>query len=137
MIRNRIQNLSLVLSIGFYLLSLTKLVVTTEKETNISGFFALLVGWFDPVWLANPLIFVSWFLLKKYTKVSIVLCSISAFIAYRFLEYKEIMINEAGHMDKIVSIEYGYWFWLFSSIILFLGGLISLFFEELNNKITY
>jgi hypothetical protein len=137
MIRNRVQSVTLWLSMFLFLISLSQNIVKTESGSESSAILALLLGWVCPlIWIANPILFSSWISFKKQPKNAIIGSFLSSLISLSFLGYKEIMINEAGHTDKIVSLSYGYWLWLFSSIVLFIGGLISLLVKESNDNIT-
>jgi cellulose synthase/poly-beta-1,6-N-acetylglucosamine synthase-like glycosyltransferase len=135
--KNTSQNITLGLSKLLFLVSLTQNIVKTENGSEPSAILALLLGWVCPlIWIANPILFSSWISFKKQPKNAIIGSFLSSLISLSFLGYKEIMINEAGHTDKIVSLSYGYWLWLFSSIVLFIGGLVSLSVKEPNDNIT-
>ncbi len=135
--KKTIQNITLGISMLLFLISLSQNIVKTARGSEPSAILALLLGWVCPlIWMANPILISSWISFKKQPKNAIIGSFLSSLISLSFLGYKEIMINEAGHTDKIVSLLYGYWLWLFSSIVLFIGGLISFFVKESNNDIT-
>ncbi|WP_160164131.1 hypothetical protein [Nafulsella turpanensis] len=79
-------------------------------------------------WLANPLLILSWLVFYKgNTKVPLVLSCLSTILAFSFLIFEEIMINEAGHYGAITGYGVGYWLWSLSSLIMVLGSLLTIF----------
>ena len=107
----------------------------SEDHFSKNGFVLLLFGWgylnwiggLGFIWLANPLLVVSWWISNK--KVSFVFALASFILAISFLFYNEIVtINNTDYImpnGKKGLIEYaeleltalGYWVWLSSILI--------------------
>lgn len=73
-------------------------------------------------WLANPLFLISLFYFKKERKQALKLSLITVLIMFSFLLFNKALANEAGHYHKIVELKLGYWLWLLSACILFVGN---------------
>ena len=97
------------------------------------GWFAVLTGGAGISWIANPLLLISWFFLKKKLKVSLFLSLFATLFALSFLLFDTILANEAGHYQQIISRKAGYWLWLLSSVSM-LGGTFILFLKQKNNN---
>tara|TARA_R110001606_G_scaffold379260_1_gene539217 strand:+ start:970 stop:1386 length:417 start_codon:yes stop_codon:yes gene_type:complete len=133
--KNKYQKLFLFLSIGLYLISLTQKSYCTVGGTceYFSGLLNLIFGWFGVFklhfpafpWLANPLLFVSWLLYKKKTKISLVLSEISLLLMLSFLFVDKIIVNDGSTTSIVNFYGLGYWFWVLSSFIMLVGNLIS------------
>lgn len=81
-------------------------------------------------WLANPALFIAWQTYKESKTTSLVFTIISLALMLSFLMFDEVIDNEAGHYNKIVSYKAGYWLWLSSAAVLAVGAL-------LRRRITY
>lgn len=126
-----LYKLILLVSISLYIISLSQLIVITEPNSDIVGFFALITGWgVSEIWLANPILFASWYFLNIKPKLALTGSLLSTIISLSFLKTSEIMVNEAGQMNKIIDFKMGYWLWLSSSIILCIGSGIIVFFSK-------
>lgn len=122
------------ISLGVLLVALTqKTYCTPDCGSYGSGFVAFLfgilgifVGGAYITWFANPFLILSWLFIGKRPWVSLILSSFSLVIAFSFLIYDEIMINEAGHYGEIIGYALGYWLWIASIAIMLLGSLFCL-----------
>lgn len=88
------------------------------------GIFALLFGFFsmNVSWYANPCLFISLLQLKRGNlKKALIFSILSVILGFSFLFYKTIIVNEGGGKSDIIAYGLGYWFWLSSIIINFLG----------------
>ena len=105
-----------------FLLSLTQDCYCTEFKC-VDSLSAFLLGWFGLIstveglpWLANPLLFLAWFTLRKNINTSIILSSLATVLALSFFLFHSIIVDEAGHFEKIISYKAGYWLWVLSSL---------------------
>ncbi len=114
-------------------LTLECYLVDGEKSIGSFGLIAFLLGWlnFDIVgliWLANPLFFISLFILiffSKKRKAALFLSLIAFLLAISFTQVEEIIKNEAGFTGKITGYLTGYWLWVSANFTLFLYLLIN------------
>jgi hypothetical protein len=99
------------------------------------GLAATLFGWLGIlasnggivlVWFANPLFIIGLIINKKSPTGSLLLSIAASVVSLAFLFGDEIMINEAGHVAKIATLQIGYWLWLTSMILLVLASIYSL-----------
>ncbi|SFG01640.1 protein kinase family protein [Pontibacter chinhatensis] len=81
-------------------------------------------------WLANPALLIAWLTYKESRTTSHVFSILSLALMLSFLMFDEVIDNEAGHYNKIVGYQAGYWLWLSSSAVLAAGAL-------LRRRITY
>ncbi|WP_407534988.1 hypothetical protein [Elizabethkingia miricola] len=122
------QSLTLIISIALFIASLTQTAVNMGSDYMLS-IACLLLGWAEVfeggiAWLANPLLFISWFLLLiKQPKISLPLSLITFFLSLSYLSVSTITVNEGGGKAAITSYSLGYYLWLASSISLFIGSL--------------
>jgi hypothetical protein len=86
-------------------------------------------------WLANPAILVSWLKFNKNLKQSLIASLAATLIALSFLLFNKIVDNEGGTYSKIISYKSGYWLWLLSCGVMFIGNLISTFKQNKANVI--
>jgi len=131
-----------IISISFVLLflSLTQnayYVTGMEESVGSFGLIAFLLGWLDIfeagiTWLANPLLIISWIiLLFGKSKFSLILSLLAILFSFSFLFFKNIILNEGTlQHGEIIAYGNGYWLWLSSCGINFLGNLIVLFKEK-------
>jgi hypothetical protein len=94
----------------------------------LSGAIGFVFGGAALTWLANPLLIISWFINSKKPKLSIILSLFAVLLALSFLLFKRIISDEAGNYSQIVSYQLGYWLWLSSSAVMFLGSTASFYF---------
>jgi len=136
--KERIFNITLWLSILFYTASLffTGYSVPNTSEENY-GFLLVLFGWAEVfsdgagyVWLANPLLWYSWWW-RKHLQKSLWSSLLSALVALMFLFSSSIMPSgpcgswlEQSNCDPvpIVSVNSGYYLWLLCPLILTVGN---------------
>ncbi|MEO6671209.1 MAG: hypothetical protein ABIN36_17130 [Ferruginibacter sp.] len=97
------------------------------------GWAALFSSLAGIAWIANPLLFASWWLLKKKLKRSMILSIFSTTLSLSFLMFDNIIDNEAGHHNKIIEYKAGYWLWLCSSLSMALGTSVLLL-KQKNRK---
>lgn len=121
-------------SITLYLLSLTQETFCASSDCSI-GWFTLIIGFFGNIffmgfhsfaiftWLANPLLIISWIVLKKNKKLSLTLSILAFLLSFSFLFFNKILVNESGNLSTIKEYKIGYWFWLSSSLIMMIGNL--------------
>jgi len=84
------------------------------------------------VWLANPLYFVSIFLLLKRKKQSMKTSILATVVAFAFLFWKNILVSENGRNAEIVALKLGYWLWLSSILVLTIGAIV--YFGNVNDS---
>lgn len=128
------------ISLVLLILSLTQnaFYVTDMKESVGSfGLIAFLLGWLDIFeagisWLANPLLIISWIvLIFGRSKFSLIISLLAVIFSLSFLFFKDIILNE-GTLDhgEIIAYGNGYWLWLSSCVINFLGNCIIFSIEK-------
>lgn len=128
------NNIFLILSIACFTFSLFHPCYGTgpdmpEQEQGLGllifGWMGLMMGAPGIVWLANPLLILSWIFNKKRNTLAI-LFGVSAIIcALYFFSIKEMLVDEAGHKSKITNYYLGYWFWVSSMFINLINALIQ------------
>jgi hypothetical protein len=143
-------------SILLFAASLTQIAYCSKVGANIGcvdAWSALLFGWFGMLAIGGPAISclaniflpLSWIMqftaASKYTLGVAVFSSLvmlsfatvavfSSLVMLSFATGGEVLIDEAGHHSKIISIGLGYWLWLMSALILVIGNGITLFLEK-------
>jgi hypothetical protein len=80
-------------------------------------------GW-GIVWLANPLLFISWISFYRGKKKALPFSIMAAVLAASFLFFK------AKNKNTIIILGAGYWLWLASCIVCFAGVLIHTIREK-------
>lgn len=85
------------------------------------GAFGFTMGGAALTWLANPLLFASWIIPLEKLNVKLLLSFAAVIISISFLFFSEIIKDEAGHYGKITSYKTGYWLWVLSTVIYFIG----------------
>ena len=120
----------LAISILLYITSLTQVAFCTESCRQ--GFEVVLLGWLAALfggaalsWFANPILWGSWLFFRKDIKNSLVASIISFLISLSFLYFDNIIDNEAGHKNKILSYQLGYGLWLASSGIMVVANILN------------
>lgn len=103
---------------------------STRQGANNGGLL-LLSGWLGvtasaPAWLANPLIIVAAFMYarRRYFQ-AMVLSGIAAGLMLSFLLTKEVMVSEAPTYAEVTAYGPGYWLWVASALILFVGAALN------------
>ena len=128
----------LVISIMLFLFSLTQKCYCTTSQCGDSilvfllGWAAIISGGAGFSWIANPLLFISWFTLRKNLKTSMFLSVFATLFAVSFLLFDSVIDNEAGHYHQIITYKPGYWLWVSSTSCMLLGTFILML--KRNNK---
>lgn len=127
--------ISILLSVLLFISSLTQnayFIKDGEDSVGSFGLVALLLGFFGLsssagfAWLANPCFFISFLQLKKENfKKAKIFSLISVLFALSFMFFDEVIANEGGGQEEITGYDLGYWLWLSSLIIYFLGLLFA------------
>ena len=128
--KSALKTIFLAISVGLFVVSLFNVCFCTENGCS-TGLGALTIGWMAALtvgagltWIANPLLIISWILITKNKNAAWFFGLLSTLASVYFLRFKTIIVNEAGHESAITGIGLGFWLWLFSSIVAFIGGLI-------------
>jgi hypothetical protein len=92
------------------------------------GWIAVLSGML--AWLANPLLYISWFfaLLDK-DKVTLITSMVAMALALSFMLHDTIVVKKTGETvatAAIVGYGLGYWLWLASAVFMALGSIVIL-----------
>tara|TARA_R110002012_G_scaffold320392_1_gene543860 strand:- start:15 stop:497 length:483 start_codon:yes stop_codon:yes gene_type:complete len=97
----------------------------SSLATFLSGGFGVFGGAFYEwlIWLANPIFFIAIYLFLKDKKKSKILSFLAVTIGLIFTQWKEILANEGGTKIPIVSLDIGYWLWIISFVIFYIGTL--------------
>ena len=129
--KSKFKTFVLFFAIGLFTVSLFNIAFCSDKgcrtsiEALLIGWLAMLTGGAGISWLANPFLFIAWFLLTKNKKSAWLFALIAVFFSTTFLNFKVIIENEAGHYNPITRIGIGYWFWLASCVTTFIGSLTT------------
>ena len=136
LLKKRIKQISMV----FFVLSLTQKAYCTTTNCSDS-IMVFLLGWaaiFSTgagiCWFANPLLFGSWFLLKKNLKLSMFMGMTSALLALFFLMFSSIVDNEGAIPHPIISYNMGYWLWVCSTVTMLIGTYVLMYRHNVRNK---
>jgi len=117
-------------SISLFIISLTQKCYCTTSECGDSimafllGWAALLSGGAGISWLANPLLFASWIILKKNLKLAMFLSVAALLLSLSFLMFDTVIANEAGQKHQIIAYKMGYWLWMGSNMVMLLGTFV-------------
>lgn|SRR6185437_10054690 len=118
----------LFISIGLFVISLSQKCFCTTYSCGdsiavfFSGFFGFFLSFTNLIWLANPLLILSWIIINRNNKLSVVMSFLAALFALSFLFFPKIIDNENGNVSQIISYKIGYWLWLASCWVMFLGN---------------
>lgn len=118
----------ILISISLFLVSLTQKGYCTQNNCS-DAIILLLLGWFGMLmggagisWIANPLIFASWFFTSRGSKYALYTSILSSAACFLFLFFGSVTDNESGQQHQIVSYEWGYWLWCASSLTMLAGN---------------
>ncbi len=120
-------------SASLLLFSLTKnlFYITGMKESIGSfGLTSFFLGWLNLFgagicWLANPFLILSWAtLIAGSRKRALLFGGLSLFFSLLFLSMKNILANEGGGHSEIIAYDTGYWLWLSSCAVNFIGNMV-------------
>ena len=75
-------------------------------------------------WLANPLLCLSWTLLKANPKGAIGASLMATALSMSFLLFDEVISDEAGNYSPITQYKLGYWLWVVSCLTMLTGSLL-------------
>ena len=121
---------TLFLSLGIFLIALTQKCYCTTAQCGdslaafIVGIIGVFFGGAALTWLANPLLLFSWITVKLKPTLSLIAALLATFVALSFLFFDEIIDNEGGTYNEIIEYKLGYWLWVSSSVVMFIGQLI-------------
>lgn len=135
-IPDRINKPYILVSIALFAISLTQKAYCTTTSCSDS-IMVFLLGWFSMIsfgpgicWVANPLLFLSWYYHRDRLVRSMFL-SVGAFLmSLSFLLFDSIIDNEGGQAHAIISYKLGYWSWVASTFVV----LISNFYFRLKEN---
>ncbi|MCO4292745.1 hypothetical protein NF867_07715 [Solitalea sp. MAHUQ-68] len=137
---NRLNKVITVISLGLFMYALTqKCYCTTASCADsfavlLSGTLGWVFGGATLTWFANPLLILSWFTINKKPKLSLICSLLAVLISLSFLLFKRIISDEAGNYKEIISYRLGYWLWVASSSIMFIGNALSFLFTQHSEK---
>lgn len=93
----------------------------------LSGWLMLGSPFANFTWLANPVLFASWwFISARETVVSLILSIIALATAASFLLAGDVITNEAGIVRPITGYRIGYWLWLASMALACLAAFLTM-----------
>jgi len=96
------------------------------------GYALLFMGWLDLyahpragyVWLANPALMTAWWMMRKERKgVAVALGFAALALSASFLRVPEVMVDELRPPQPVIGVAVGYWLWLASCAVTFVGAL--------------
>lgn len=97
------------------------------------GYALLFMGYLDLyahpragyVWLANPALLMAWWCMRKDKKAMAVVLGLAALVlAASFLRVPEVLVDEQRPPQPVVGLALGYWLWLASCAVTFVGALL-------------
>ena len=128
-----VKILTISLSILMLLASLTQntyYLGDHEESVGSFGLIAFLLGWMGVFgagisWLANPFLILSWgLLIFGKLKKSLISSVLALLFSLSFMLFSDIIANEGGGHKDITAYDIGYYLWVSSCGINFLGNLI-------------
>jgi hypothetical protein len=144
----RTRRIILLMSIGLFIISLTQPAFYIDNPHDSAswsnGIILILIGWLGTIsgggaafaWIANPLIFFSWFLFFRDLKNSMWTSILATIFAASFLLFDDVVGSEAPTYYTVTAIKLGYWLWLTSiALFAFLTIVIYLIARQ-NNSIS-
>jgi hypothetical protein len=133
--KSKFKSFILITAFGLFTISLFSPAFCTKSET-ILGIFAFLFGWFNLInggiaffWLANPLLIIAWILISKNRKSAWIISLMATIVSLLFMKYNFLTVSQVTQINSIVEIKQGYWFWLSSCVITFIGSLTIRIFK--------
>ena len=144
-IQQRIRQITLILSICLFVLSLTQICFCTSNDCIGSvfaltwGLIALFLGGAGLTWIANPILVTIWIMMiqnSRHNKLLMFGSILATILSASFLLFHGIAIDEGGMEKEILSYKAGYWLWLTSSLVLLIGNLTIYLLEYKNTKIN-
>jgi hypothetical protein len=134
------RTVTLSISIGLFAISLTQKCYCTDSSCGDSiavvfvGALGVIMGGACLAWLANPALVTSWMFVKKKPTLSLIMSVAALLISLSFLLFDKIVDNEGGGSSKIISYRAGYWLWVSSAFVMFIGNLIMYFLRKNEKK---
>jgi hypothetical protein len=133
------------LSIMLFLISLTQdayYIDRNDYDAYSNSLMLLLMGWLGMMsggaglcWVANPLLFLSWFLYRANEKNVAALISSLAFVAsVSFLFFDEVLSSEAPTYSKITEYKLGYWLWLSSCTFMAFSSIYKVYIDKITSS---
>lgn len=135
-----LKTFALIVAVGLFVFSFFYICFCTENrcrsssEAFLIGWLAMLTGGAGVTWLANPFLIIAWILLIKNKKIAWLFGLIASLLSISFLKFQVIIENEAGHFSPILKIGIGYWLWLASCVITFIGALTIRILKYINSR---
>lgn len=136
----KLKIILLTLSILLFIIALTQRGYAVDHKFDDKGSAIIYVllggvgllgfGGAFTAWLANPLLIISWILPHEKLVWKIVLSALAVLFSLSFLLFSEIIKDEAGHIGKITGYGAGYWIWVSSSLLYFIGNLYLLYIDK-------
>lgn len=119
------KNWIIVISILLYLISLTQTAFCARECPDgafalIGGVFTLLGSPYAIPWLANPLLFLSWYWWYHKPKRALYCVLAALLCGFSFLLFEKAVVSSQGEYT-ITGYGEGYWLWLGSMIWLLFG----------------
>jgi hypothetical protein len=124
-----------ILSIGIFVCALTQKCYCTSSSCGQSilalflGTIGIAFGGAALTWFANPLLIASWLITKK-PKASLICSLFALMLSLSFLLFKNVVSDEGGNYSSIVSYQLGYWLWVTSSSMMFIGNCLAYFLRQ-------
>jgi hypothetical protein len=141
------RKIVLTASILLFLTSLTQpayYIDRSDYDAWSNSLLLVLFGWLGTImsgfsasslaWLANPLLFISWIVFKNKPKRSIYLSFTATALAISFRFSKMVVSSESPSFSEITSYQAGYWLWVLSMAVFFIGSLLTYFRDGLRKK---
>ena len=157
-----VKKLTIILSLTFYIISLTQTAYcTNDCNSSIMVLFVGFLGVLTEIgaitsfimdkingypnsidcelgatftWLANPIILFSLIIFKYSKKTAFTLSISSTILILVFLMFDKVIDNEAGHYIKVTELKLGYWLWLLSSLTILIGSSITIKISKMDAK---
>ncbi len=113
----------LFISVIIYVISLIIPVHLSDNLKDSIGFLYLLLGWMSfPYlsffcWLGNLTLIIGWIFYRKKIGFSLSVISIALMSLYGINHFFQLNVIDSNLYEKPL---FGYWFWFFSSIFLFI-----------------
>lgn len=85
-------------------------------------------------WLCNPLLLLSWIIIKRSPTASLIFGISALLVSLSFMFYDDIDNVETGEMEDIIEYKLGYWLWVLSSLPIIVGNLVQLKLKKLNQS---
>lgn len=130
---NKLARSLFFISVVLFFISLTQKSYCTGSTCSDS-FLAFLLGWAGLFsggaaisWLANPLLIVSWFTIRRKPKFSMLMAVLAFLFAASFLLFDQVLANEAGHLQTITEYRFGFWLWLGSTLSMLACTFVSVY----------